>query len=127
MARAVGQRVASARGRLAEDCALRHLRKSGLALVARNYHCRFGEIDLVMRDAECLVFVEVRFRSPNRFATARDSVDTRKQARITTAATAFLAGHPEFADTPARFDVVALDGADRDNWRIEWIRDAFRL
>ena len=127
MARAVGQRVTSARGRLAEDYALRHLRKSGLALVTRNYHCRFGEIDIVMRDAGCLVFVEVRFRSPNRFATARDSVGTRKQARITTAATAFLAGHPEFADLPVRFDVVALDGADRDNWRIEWIRDAFRL
>jgi len=80
-----------------------------------------------MRDADCLVFVEVRYRSSNRFANARDSVNTRKQGRIAMAATAFLGANPEFADFPVRFDVIALDGADGDNCLIEWLRDAFRL
>jgi putative endonuclease len=115
------------RGHEAEDTALCYLKKNGLDLLARNFRCRFGEIDLVMIDRECLVFVEVRYRAANRFADAKSSVDGRKQQRIALTAEAFLARHPQMAEHPVRFDVVALDGGGRDNDRLEWLRDAFRL
>ncbi len=108
-------------GAHAEDLALRFLEARGLELIDRNVRARGGELDLVMRDAETLVIVEVRKRSHTGFGSAAESVDARKQAKIVTAARALLAQRPDLAKLPARFDVVALDGADR----VEWIRAAF--
>ena len=113
-------------GASAEDQALQYLQANGLSTVARNYRCRMGEIDLVMRDADVLVFVEVRHRRKNRFASAAESVDIHKQRKLTRAALSFLGRHRQFADCPVRFDVVALDLL-RGGWRsLNWIRDAFR-
>ena len=113
-------------GRQAESLALEHLEAGGLELVTRNFRCRLGEIDLVMRDAACLVFVEVRYRKTSRFASAPESVDFRKQNRLLGAASFFLSRHSGFRDMAMRFDVVALDGPSRDRIRLQWIRDAFR-
>jgi uncharacterized protein (TIGR00252 family) len=79
-----------------------------------------GEIDLVMRDRDCLVFVEVRYRRANRFASAAASVDRSKQRKLMRAAAAFLAGHPEFCDLAVRFDVVAFDAASDDQCTLQW-------
>lgn len=63
-----------ARGAAAEDLALRYLEARGLSLVARNFRCRVGELDLIMRDGEQLVFVEVRSRRHNRYGTPAESI-----------------------------------------------------
>jgi putative endonuclease len=109
-----------ASGDAAEDRALSFLVGRGLGLVARNVASRLGEIDLVMRDGETLVFVEVRSRSRADFGGAAASVGPAKQRRLRREAQRYLVAH--FGDRwPAcRFDVCALDGA-----AIDWIRDAF--
>ena len=107
-------------GAAAEDLAAAYLARNGLAILARNYRCRGGEIDLVAREGATLVFVEVRYRRSLAFGGAGGSVDARKQARILLAARRYLAGQ---GDVACRCDVVALDALDPA--RIEWIRDAF--
>lgn len=95
------------------------LEQEGLRFVASNIRCKLGEVDLVMRDGDTLVFVEVRYRSSQRFGGAAASVDRRKQARLAAAAAYFLQRHP--VATPCRFDVVAIGPAGQTNW----IRHAF--
>ena len=113
-----------AAGARAESLARRHLGAAGLAEVARNWRCRAGELDLVMRDAATLVFVEVRYRRSDAFGGARASVDARKQARLIRVAEHFLAAHRDLAELPCRFDVVAISGPE-EACSLEWIRDAF--
>jgi putative endonuclease len=116
--------VNQAHGRSAEDEALRFLESSGCVLVERNYRCRLGEIDLVVRDGDNLVFVEVRARSGQRFGGAGASVDRHKQRRIIATARHFLMTHPRAAAWPARFDVLAFSGSDLEKPPC-WIRAAF--
>ncbi len=79
-----------------------------------------------MRDNDCLVFVEVRFRTSTAFTPPALTVDAYKQARIEKTAQSYLAAHPRHADHPARFDVIAIESADGAAGTIQWIRDAFR-
>lgn len=113
-----------ARGRDAEDAALRFLESQGLELVERNYLCRMGEIDLVMRHGGSLVFIEVRARASDAFGGAAASIGVAKQRRLTAAARHFLMTHPRASTLPARFDVVAISGRDGEN-SPHWIRAAF--
>lgn len=113
-------------GREAEEAALQHLESSGLTLLARNFRCRLGEIDLVMLHGRSLVFVEVRSRKDSRFASAAESVDARKQQKLARAAGFFLSRRPAFRHHPVRFDVVAFDGPSVERYRLQWVRDAFR-
>jgi putative endonuclease len=107
-------------GDQAELIAAGYLQRKGLALIETRYRCRWGEIDLVLRDRDTLVFTEVRLRSSRGFGGAAYSVGPRKQARIIAAARHYLAGKKE---VPCRFDVVLLERLEPP--RIEWIRDAF--
>lgn len=113
--------VAQIDGGDAEEAAARFLASQGLAILTRNFRTRFGEIDLVARDGSTLVFVEVRLRrASERFGGAAGSVDSRKRARIVTAARQFLA---RLGREPAcRFDVVTLDGGAP-----QWLRGAFEV
>ena len=107
-----------AAGSEAEERAARFLASRGIEIVTRNFRTRFGEIDLVARDGETLVFVEVRLRTHEGFGGAAASIDGSKRTRIVAAARQYLArlaGEP-----PCRFDVVTLDGE-----RPRWIRAAF--
>ena len=112
-------------GEDAERLAERYLSGQGLKLVARNYRCRYGEIDLIMQHAETIVFVEVKLRktlsgSVN-FGGALASITASKQAKIITTAQHYLAGlrHP-----PAcRFDAVVLNGLNLKD--VEWLANAF--
>ena len=111
-------------GHRAERIAETHLTGYGLTLIARNYRCRFGEIDLVMQDRDTTVFVEVRLRQTqgdNDFGGAAASIGPGKQARIIAAAQHYLADmrHPP----PCRFDAVLLNQLSAA--KIEWIKDAF--
>jgi putative endonuclease len=112
------------RGQQAEELARRHLEGQGLRLIARNFRSRFGEIDLVMRDRDELVFVEVRLRGQGSLLAAAESVDRRKQTRLSATALHFFQCHPGLAQTPSRFDVVAISDRNADS-SIAWIKDAF--
>ena len=93
-------------------------------VVRRNYRCRRGEIDLVMRDTDTLVFVEVRRRTSLAFGGGLDSVDAQKRARLVAAAQHYLMMNRVGDERPCRFAVVAIDGPSR-HATIEWVRDAF--
>ena len=94
-------------GRRGEALAAALLQAQGLTIVERNFRCRAGEIDLVALDGPTLVFVEVRSRRSDRLGTPFESVDPRKQARVTRVARHFLAARG-FADREVRFDVVGI-------------------
>ena len=106
-------------GKDAETRAEAMLAREGLQTVARNYRCRGGEIDLIMRDSAHLVFVEVRLRSHSSYGGALSSVGTKKQQRLIIAARHYLMTSNWTG--PCRFDVVAFE-QDRER---HWIRNAF--
>ena len=109
----------SQRGRHAEDLAAAYLQRHGLKLVARNYRCRFGEIDLIARDSKTLVFVEVRMRTSNDFGGAIASITAGKRKKLLRTARHYLAGN---AHAPAcRFDALLVSGPDHS---IEWVKNA---
>ena len=111
------------RGTWAEDLACRHLLDHGLRLVTRNYRCRHGEIDLVMRDGPTIAFIEVRLRSRTDFGSGAESVDARKQARVLSSAEHYLQRHATLL-ADCRFDVVSILQSG-DSFQLEWIRNAF--
>lgn len=111
------------RGQAAEGLACDYLQRQGLQLLQRNFRCRRGELDLVMRQGDTTVFVEVRFRTPSAFADGIASVDRHKQARLLAAAQYYLQQHPDAARGPCRFDVVAVTPTGGEN-RVEWITNA---
>jgi len=113
------------RGAAVEAAAHAHLKKAGLADVAANANYRGGELDLVMRDKDTLVFVEVRYRRDPRFGGGAASVDAVKRRKLIHAAQMFLLAHREYANAPCRFDVIEADG-DPEAPRLNWLRDAFR-
>lgn len=108
-------------GERAEQLALKFLRGQGLALVYQNYRCRYGEIDLVMRDGATLVFVEVRLRTRADFGGAAASIDSAKQGKLVRTAQHYLATLRQMP--PCRFDALLLHSADGAN--IEWVKNAF--
>jgi putative endonuclease len=107
-----------------ETRALQTLQRAGLRLIQRNWHCRYGEIDLVMQDGDAIVFVEVRYRDASAPGGALASVGAAKQSKLVRAAGLFLAQHPALAQRPCRFDVVAFD-AEHGSVRCDWQRNAF--
>ena len=120
--RATGVRTPRQRaGAAAEQAAERHLLAAGCRLLARNARYREGELDLVVRERELVVFVEVRLRTDHRFGGAAASIDLFKQKRLARAAQRWLVEHHGERWPACRFDVVTVDG----DGRIEWLRDAF--
>ncbi len=109
-------------GKQAEQLACVYLQKQGLKLIERNFHCRRGEIDLIMQDGQTLVFIEVRYRRNAYHGSALESITNLKQSRIITTAQHYLmqSGWPH----NCRFDVVAITADLTD--QIRWIRDAFQ-
>jgi putative endonuclease len=109
-----------------ESIAASWLEGRGLRLLARNFRCKAGEIDIIARDRTHLVFLEVRARSNPAFSSAAGSVDRRKQQRILRTAQWFLQHNPGLARLPCRFDVIAFEprqsGTSLD---IQWIPGAF--
>lgn len=111
-----------------EQKALKWLKQKGLKVVTQNYHCTFGEIDIIMYDGDALVFVEVRFRKHSIYGGAIESVDWHKQQKIMKTATHFLASHPDMAEKNCRFDVLAASTDNqplKHNIQWAWIKNAF--
>jgi putative endonuclease len=107
-------------GRAAEDAAAAFLESRGLLVLLRNFRRRAGELDIVARDNDTLIIVEVRTRSNNAYGSAAASVDFRKQARLRRAAALLLQQRKDLAGLRVRFDVVAMGPTG-----IEWIKHAF--
>ena len=113
-------RTASASaGTQAESLAAAFLEARGLAIVARNVRSRYGEIDLIAKDRDTVVFVEVRLRRSSRFGGASASITPAKRQRLVAAAETYLATLQR--TPPCRIDAVLLDSLDAA--RIEWLRD----
>lgn len=111
---------AQRRGRQGEDTALAHLYLHGLTLVERNFLCKAGEIDLIMRDGAQLVFVEVRQRAGRGFGGAAASITPAKQRRLVRAAQFYLL---RLRPLPAcRFDVIAIDAG-----QLSWLRNVLQM
>lgn len=111
-------------GRNFEEVAESYLRKRGLSIIARNYACRAGEIDLIMLDGDTIVFVEVRYRRSLRFGGGLESITDRKRSRLIRTAAHFLVKRSGPVEPPCRFDVLAITGG-AENYSIDWIADAF--
>lgn len=108
-------------GRFGEERAVEYLRARGYSVIERNFRCRVGEIDIVARDGDTLVFVEVRTRTDGRRGTALEAVTPAKQRRVAQVAEVYLTMRRLHAAV-CRFDVVGITGE-----RVELVRDAFRL
>lgn len=106
-----------------ENLALKYLEQRGLRIIERNYYSRFGEIDLIMRDGETLVFVEARYRKSQKFGGALASVDAKKQKKLRRTAECYLQ-HTKSHDSPCRFDILCISGS-LDKPSIDWITNAF--
>ena len=113
-------------GAWGEALAAEFLRKKRYKLVAANYRCRFGEIDLIVSNRTYLVFVEVKLRKSDKFASAAEFVDIRKQSRLRTTASLYLSEHP--TNLQPRFDVIEIyapDGTATEHPQIHHMEDAF--
>lgn len=113
------------KGQITEQFAERYLSARGLKLLDKNYHCRQGEIDLIMKDKNTYVFIEVKYRQSNHFGGAIAAVSANKQQKIKHCVTFYLqqSGLNEY-NTPCRIDVVALQG-DINNPEVTWLANAF--
>jgi putative endonuclease len=113
------------RGDAAEAQARQYLEQHGLRLLAQNWRCRVGELDLVMLDADTVVFVEVRYRRHSAWGGAAESVDARKREKLNRAAQHFLQQEARWAKYPCRFDVIAINADSQAPAQLDWIQNAF--
>ena len=113
-------------GESGEEIACRELGARGYAIVARRYRTRYGEIDIVARDGDFVVFVEVKLRTTGEFGGAAESVTPWKQRRVIAMAVDYLSRNG-LTDRPCRFDVVAVDMTETGEPQISVIESAFGL
>lgn len=123
-AEVVAVRAKDAVGRYGEDVAARHLLDAGLEILARNWRCREGEIDIVAREREALVFCEVKTRSSDLFGLPAEAITRRKADRLRRLAWLWLQEHPDRA-TEVRFDVVSVLRAPAGAATVDHVRAAF--
>lgn len=107
-------------GQLAEHIAATFLQQQGLILLEKNFRCKYGEIDLIMRDGETLVFVEVRLRSNQNFGGAALSITQSKQQKLSRTAEQYLQIH---GNCDCRFDAILMQTIDIK--AVEWLKNAF--
>src|SRR5688572_31794938 len=111
-------------GKMGEDLACAELRRRGYELIARGYRTKYGEIDIVARDGDTTVFVEVKARAGDEFGGAAAAVTAWKQRKVALMAMDYLGRH-RLEDQPCRFDVVTVDILEGDPPRIEVYTNAF--
>lgn len=117
-------RTTADKGRLAEAKALDYLTGEGMVVLARNYRCRQGEIDLIMQDKDTTVFVEVRARTTSKVLHAMETIDRRKQNHIIRTSQHYLQHGKKNNTRYYRFDVITISGP-LNKANIEWIKNAF--
>jgi putative endonuclease len=110
-------------GAQGEAQALDYLIQQGLLPVAQNFRCKCGELDLIMADGACAIVVEVRKRANDRFGSAAETIDTRKQAKVNRCAKLWWVQHGQREYTSLRFDVVTI----QSETKLLWIQNAWQL
>ena len=108
-----------------EDQARSYLLAQGLLFLQANYRCRFGEIDLVMRDGDTLCFVEVKFRKSLHFGGAIAAIPKSKQRKIIKTALFYISAHQHLANQAMRFDALLIQRQADGSNQIDWIQNAF--
>ena len=112
-------------GKLGEAAAAAYLQRNGVRILAANFACAAGEIDLIGKEREALLFIEVKTRTSEAFGPPHLAVHRRKQRQIVRVAQWFLADR-RMPETACRFDVVAVTFPSGNGTpRIHWVRDAF--
>ena len=115
----------NALGIWAENLACEWLSDRGLVLLQRNFRCRYGEIDLIMQDGDCLVFIEVRYRKNSVYGSAEDSITKHKCQRLRSATKEYFRIGSFGANSAIRFDAVAISPANESDFHctINWIKN----
>jgi len=109
-----------------ENLAKNYLVQHGLTLLRQNYHCRFGEIDLIMLQQEVLCFIEVKYRKSMAYGGAASAIPAQKQKKIVKTALVFITENDRLKQHPMRFDALLMQqNADRQSNSINWIQNAF--
>ncbi len=108
-----------------ESQARDYLLRRGLKLLTENYHCRFGEIDLIMLQQEALCFIEVKYRKSLGYGGAISAIPPQKQRKIVKTALFFMTKHKTMAQRPMRFDALIIQQESIDESTIDWIQNAF--
>jgi len=112
-------------GQKGESLAARHLKKNGYKILEQNYRTKMGEIDIIAKDKETIVFVEVKARRSHHFGNPKWAVTPKKQRKISMVALYYLKATNQ-NNLKARFDVVAIR-SKHDNPEIEIVKNAFEL
>ncbi len=112
-------------GRRGEELALKMIKRLGYKCIARNYRCALGEVDLIAKDGDTLVFIETKTRKGASLAYAKEAIDARKKRQLSKVALAFMKAN-NCCEVKSRFDVVAVT-LHGNRERIEVIKNAFEL
>jgi len=118
----MSQITTRAKGSIYENIALNHLEKAGLRLIGRNFNCKLGEIDIICKDKQTIVFVEVRFRRSITFGSALESVTPAKCLKLRKTALVYQKQYG-LINTPSRFDVIGIT-LKNNQTHIEWVQNA---
>ena len=115
------------KGQQAENLALNYLLEQGLTRLQENFSCKHGEIDLIMRDNEYIVFIEVRYRKKTRYGHPLETINYAKQKKIIKTVQYFLIKNPEFNHLACRIDAVALTSQTQSGPdQIDWVQNAIQ-
>jgi len=111
-------------GQLAENLSGQFLQQQGASILERNYRCNVGELDIIAKHNDSIVFVEVRFRKNIAFGNPLETITLSKQKKLIKAASYYLQRNKNFAKKPCRFDVIAVT-IQQNEYQFEWIQHAF--
>ncbi len=115
------------KGRYAENIALHYLQQQGLTRLYENFSCKHGEIDLIMRDRDYLVFVEVRYRKKIQYGHPLETINYAKQKKIIKSIEYFLIKNPQYNQLACRIDALALNSSIQSaDDHIDWIKNAIQ-
>ena len=112
-------------GKLGEELAYKKIRRLGYRKIIRNFRCPLGEVDIIAKDGDTLVFLEIKTRKKGSLAYAKEAVDERKKRQLSKVALSYLKS-TDLDNVKARFDVVAIC-LEGDEPEIELIKNAFNL
>ena len=112
-------------GKLGEELALKRIKRLGYKCIIQNYCCPLGEVDLIAKDGDCLVFIEIKTRRGKSFGYAKEAINARKRRQLSKVALAYMKAN-NCCDVKSRFDVVAIT-LSHGKEEIEVIKNAFDL
>jgi putative endonuclease len=115
-------------GTIGEQISVNYLAHKGYQILSKNYHCRYGEIDIVAKKEDVLVFIEVKTRTATPFEQIKSAISRSKQYKLSLAAQAFITQYIEFEDLEMRFDIILCNHNPlTNNYSVRHIPDAFDL